>query len=128
MLLGRKTLARLKALATISGREARELAHAVLVRRRVRALYAITGPRPTREVLFAIVDSLRARHGVDAVCAELPIAPQDYYAAKSGTDEARWRRLLAQARTPRDTGPAAATNLRPIGFRGAQPSGAVPTA
>ena len=127
MLLGRKTLVRLKALATISTREARELAHAALVRRRVRALYAITGPRPTSEVLVAIVDSMRGRHGVDAVCAELPIAPQDYYAAKAVGDEPRWRRLLAQARTQRSAGSSPATNPRPTGIRSVEPSSALPT-
>lgn len=127
MLLGRKTLARCKALAVISGREARELARAALVRRRVRALYAITGPRPTREVLVAIVDSLRGRHGVDAVCAELPISPHEYYAAKSGCDEPRWRRLAAQARAQRNAGSSPATGARPLGICSVETSNAVPS-
>lgn len=127
MLLDRKTLTRLKALATISVREVRELAHAALVRRRVRALYAITGPHPTREMLIAIVDSLRSRYGVDAVCAELPIGPQDYYASKSSGADSRWRRLLAQARSHRNAGSSPATNPRPVGICSVEPSSAVPT-
>jgi len=127
MLLGRKTLARLKALATISGREARELARAAVVRRRVLALFAVTGPQPTRAVLVAIVDSLRRRHGVDAVCAELPIAPQEYYAVKSDSVDPRWRRLIAQARAQRSAGSSPATNARPTGICSVEPSSALPT-
>lgn len=127
MLLDKKALARFRTLAIISVREIRELARASLVRRRVRELYAITGPKPTREMLVAIVDSLRARHGVDAVCAELPLAPRDYYAAKSSGADSRWQRLLAQARTQRSAGSSTATNPRPIGICSVEPSGAVPT-
>lgn len=127
MLPGRKTWARVRALATISAREARELAHGALVRRRVHALYAITGPRPSREMLVAIVDSLRARHGVDAVCAELPLAPHDYYAIKACAGDSRWLRLLAQARAHRSAGSSAATSASPIGICGVEPSSAVPS-
>lgn len=128
MLLGRNTLARLMALATVRGREARELARAALVRRRLSALLAITGPRPTRDVLVAIVDSLRARHGVEAVCAELPMASRDYYAMKSGAMDTRWRRLVGQARSQRGAGAGPAANARPARICGVEPPGALPTA
>ncbi|MFO1395104.1 MAG: hypothetical protein U1F09_15210 [Steroidobacteraceae bacterium] len=122
-----RMLSRMWALATISRREARELASAARVRRRIDELIGSTTPRPAPEMLVSIVDALRPRHGVEAVCAELPLPAQDYYAAKARAADARWRRLFGRAPAQRSAGSSVTTNSRPTGICSVDPSRAVPT-
>src|SRR5439155_154377 len=38
------------------------------------------GARPPTEVMVAFIDAERGAHGVEPICAQLPIAPSTYYA------------------------------------------------
>lgn len=127
MMLGKVKLARMMALGTISRREARELARAAAIRRRIRSLVHPATDRPARTTLFAIVDALRTRYGVEAVCAELSLAPQDYYAEKSRAAEQRWRRLFSGPEAQRRAGSRSTTNSRPTGICTLEASSAAPT-
>lgn len=108
-------------------REALELSRAAAIRRQLRALRGDDDDRLALPRLVALVDRLRGRYGVEAVCAELPITAQQYYAEKSRTADQRWRRLLANDRDHRSCGSNPMTNSRPIGIRTLEPSNAVPT-
>ena len=127
MLPSQRMLSRMWALATISRREARELARAAQVRRRIDELSGSATSRPALEMLVSIVDALRSRHGVEAVCAELPLAAQDYYAVKARTADTRWRRLFGHAQAQRSAGSSVTTSSRPTGICSVDPSRAVPT-
>ena len=76
-------------------REAVELSRATEIRRRIRALLANANEPPSFARLVEVVDALRGRYRVDAICAELPITPRDYYAEKSRVADRRWRQLLS---------------------------------
>ena len=78
-------------------REAVELSRAAQIRRRIRTLLAESKEPASFARLVGIVDALRGRYRVDAICAELPISPQDYYAEKSRLADQRWRQLLGAA-------------------------------
>jgi hypothetical protein len=78
-------------------REAVELSRAAEIRRRIRALLVDVDEPPSFARLVGVVDALRGRYRVDAICAELPISPQDYYAEKSRLADLRWRQLLCAA-------------------------------
>ena len=75
-------------------REAVELSRAAEIRRRIRTLLADATEPQSFVRLVGVVDALRGRYRVDAICAELPISPQDYYAEKSRLADRRWRQLL----------------------------------
>ena len=69
------------------------------IRRRIRALLADAKEPPSFARLVGVVDALRGGYRVDAICAELPISPQDYYAEKSRLADLRWRQLLGASPT-----------------------------
>lgn len=75
-------------------REARELARAAAIRRQVRGLLAQDPAPVTFQRKVAIVDALRADYPVEAICAELCLSSQLYYADKTRDADQRWRRLL----------------------------------
>ncbi|MFO1408646.1 MAG: hypothetical protein U1F08_14110 [Steroidobacteraceae bacterium] len=108
-------------------RETLELAHAAAIRRRLRGLLEDDGAHPSFARLVEVVDTLRSRYGAEAVCAELPIAPSDYYAAKAHAADQRWRRLLAERAAHLSAGSSPERNSRPMGIRTLDPSSAVPT-
>jgi len=70
--------ARLKALERENGELKR--ANDILRRRR---LFRPGGARPPSEVMVSFIDTHRAEHGVEPICAQLPIAPSTYYEHKA---------------------------------------------
>lgn len=81
-----------------SGREEQELRHANEIRRLLAAGFDGRPGEASTEALIRFVDLHRARYGVGALCAELPLSPARYYASKARSADAAWRRLVSAAR------------------------------
>jgi len=47
------------------------------------------GARPLTEVMVSFIDDHRAEHGVEPICAEIPIAPSTYYEYKARAADPR---------------------------------------
>src|SRR5439155_676513 len=54
------------------------------------------GARPPTEVMVAFIDAEREAHGVEPICAQLPIAPATYYAQKAQARDPAKRSARAQ--------------------------------
>ncbi|WP_169197068.1 IS3 family transposase [Devosia sp. MC1541] len=60
-------------------RENRELRQANEILRKASAYFCDGGARPPVEVMVGFIDAHRDAHGVEPICAVLPIAPSTYY-------------------------------------------------
>src|SRR5436190_16012341 len=54
------------------------------------------GARPPTEVMVAFIDAEREAHGIEPICAQLPIAPSTYYAQKAQARDPAKRSARAQ--------------------------------
>ncbi|MEN7974121.1 MAG: IS3 family transposase, partial [Verrucomicrobiota bacterium] len=80
-------------------RENRELKRANEILRKAAAFFGPGGARPQTEVMVAFIDQHRAAHGVEPICAVLPIAPSTYYHHKACLADPE--RLSARAKRDR---------------------------
>ena len=60
-------------------RENRELRQANEILRKASAYFAMADTRPPVEVMVDFIEAHRDAHGVEPICAVLPIAPSTYY-------------------------------------------------
>ena len=72
-----------------------ELKRANEILRKASAFFRPGGARPPTEVMVSFIDAHRAEYGVESICAQLPIAPSQYYEHKAR--EARSGALAAAA-------------------------------
>jgi hypothetical protein len=89
----------LSARLSLTDREEHELRDAQEIRRLLVAGFDGQPGRASTESLIRFVDLHRARYGVDALCAELPISPALYHDMKARSADAAWRRLVSAARS-----------------------------